>query len=112
MGSDKALLPWPPVANGVAFSGETFLSAAIRSLSSVTDQVVVVLGNNESELAPVVYVAGGSVVRNPAPENGQFSSLRVGVQAVLDLGRDAVMITLVDRPPVSAAVLVESEGGV
>ena len=106
MGSDKALLPWPPVAGGVPFSGETFLSAAIRSLSS-TDPVVVVVGNNERELAPVVYAAGGSLVRNPAPEGGQFSSLRVGLQSVLDLGRDAVMITLVDRPPVSAAALAK-----
>ena len=105
MGSDKALLPWPPVANRVPFSGETFLSAAIRSLSSATDQVVVVVGNNQTRLAPVVYAAGGSLVRNPAPENGQFSSLRVGLQEVLNLGRDAVMITLVDRPPVGAAVL-------
>ncbi len=106
MGSDKALLPWPPVAKGMPFSGETFLSAAIRSLSS-TDQVVVVVGNNEGELAPVVYAAGGSLVRNPEPEDGQFSSLRVGLQAVLELGRDAVMITLVDRPPASAAALAE-----
>jgi molybdenum cofactor cytidylyltransferase len=105
MGSDKALLPWPPVAGGVPFSGETFLSAAIRSLTAATDQVVVVVGANERELMPVVYAAGASLVRNPAPENGQFSSLRVGLQAVLDLGRDAVMITLVDRPPVGAAVL-------
>jgi molybdenum cofactor cytidylyltransferase len=105
MGSDKALLPWPPVANRVPFSGETFLSAAIRALSSATDQVVVVVGTNEPQLAPVVYAAGGSLVRNPAPENGQFSSLRVGLQEVLNLGRDAVMITLVDRPPVGAAVL-------
>ena len=104
MGSDKALLPWPPVAKGMPFSGETFLSAAIRSLSS-TDQVVVVVGNNERELAPVVYAAGGSLVRNPAPEGGQFSSLRVGLQAVMDLGRDAAMITLVDRPPASATAL-------
>src|SRR5713226_5979336 len=57
MGSDKALLPWPPVANRVPFSGETFLSAAIRSLSSATDQVVVVVGTNEPQLAPVVYAA-------------------------------------------------------
>ena len=106
MGSDKALLPWPPVAKGMPFSGETFLSAAIRSLSS-TDQVVVVVGNNERELAPVVYAAGGSLVRNPAPEGGQFSSLRVGLQAVMDLGRDAAMITLVDRPPASAAALAK-----
>jgi molybdenum cofactor cytidylyltransferase len=105
MGTDKALLPWPPVANGVPFSGETFVSAAIRSLSPVTDQVVVVVGENEPELAPVVYAAGGSVARNPAPEGGQFSSLRIGLQFVLDLGRDAAMITLVDRPPASSAVL-------
>ena len=112
MGSDKALLPWPPVAGGVPFSGETFLSAAIRSLSSATDQVVVVVGRNESGLAPVVYASGASLVRNPAPENGQFSSLRVGLQAVLDLGRDAVMITLVDRPPVGAGSAGRSAGGV
>lgn len=105
MGSDKALLPWPPVVTRVPFSGETFLSAAIRSLSSVTDQVVVVVGKNETLVAPVVYAAGGSLVRNPAPELGQFSSLRVGLQEVLNLGRDAVMITLVDRPPVGTAVL-------
>ena len=105
MGSDKALLPWPPVASGRPSSGDTFLSAAIRSLSSVTDQVVVVVGNNEPGLAPVVYGAGGSLVRNPAPERGQFSSLRVGLQEVLNLGRDAAMITLVDRPPASDEVL-------
>ncbi len=105
MGSDKALLPWPPATKDLATSGETFLSAAIRSLSSATDQVVVVVGNNQTQLAPVIYAAGGSLVRNPAPEGGQFSSLRVGLQAVLDLGRDAAMITLVDRPPVGTAVL-------
>jgi len=105
MGSDKALLPWPPVAGGVPFSGETFVSATIRALSSFTDQVVVVVGSNEPNLAPAVYAAGASLVRNPAPELGQFSSLRVGLQEVLNLGRDAAMITLVDRPPASAAAL-------
>jgi molybdenum cofactor cytidylyltransferase len=105
MGSDKALLPWPPVASGIPLSGETFVSAAIRALSSFTDQVVVVAGNNEPTLAPAVYAAGGSVVRNPAPELGQFSSLRVALREVLNLGRDAAMITLVDRPPATAATL-------
>ena len=105
MGSDKALLPWPPVASGVPSSGETFVSAAIRALGSFTDQVVVVVGSNEPNLAPAVYAAGASLVRNPAPELGQFSSLRVGLQEVLNLGRDAAMITLVDRPPAGAAAL-------
>ncbi len=105
MGSDKALLPWPPFATGVPFSGETFVSAAVRTLSAFTDQVVVVAGTNEPTIAPAVYAAGGSLVRNPAPELGQFSSLRVGLREVLSLGRDAAMITLVDRPPASAAAL-------
>ena len=93
MGSDKALLPWPPVSRDAPFSGETFLSAAIRSMSSATDQVVVVVGNNQSALAPVVYSAGGSLVRNPAPERGQFSSLQVGMHEVLNRGRDTAIIT-------------------
>jgi molybdenum cofactor cytidylyltransferase len=105
MGSDKALLSWPPVATGIPLSGETFVSAAIGALISFTDQVVVVVGNNEPTLAPVVYAAGASVVRNPAPELGQFSSLRVGLREVLNMGRDAAMITLVDRPPATAATL-------
>ena len=79
MGSDKALLPWPPVASGIPFSGATFVSGAVRALSPFTDQVVVVVGNNEAMVAPAVYSAGGSVVRNPTPELGQFSSLRVGM---------------------------------
>ena len=105
MGSDKALLPWPPVATGIPFSGETFVSATIRALSPFTDLVVVVAGNNELTLAPAVYAAGGSLVRNPAPELGQFSSLRVGLREVLNLGRDAAMIALVDRPPATASTL-------
>jgi molybdenum cofactor cytidylyltransferase len=105
MGSDKALLPWPPVGTGISISSETFVSAAIRALSSFTDQVVVVAGNNEPTLAPAVYTAGGSLIRNPSPELGQFSSLRVGLREVLNRGRDAAMITLVDRPPATAATL-------
>ncbi len=102
MGSDKALLPWPP---GNEAAGETFLSAAIRVLSGFTDFVVVVVGQNEPNLTPVVYACGGFLVRNPAPERGQFSSLQIGLHEVLNRGRDAAMITLVDRPPATAATL-------
>lgn len=102
MGSDKALLPWPPTAAGEIPAG-TFLSAAIRSLSLPTDLVIVVAGRNEAALAPVVYANGGVIVTNPDPSRGQFSSLRVGLQEVLNRGRDAAMVTLVDRPPVAGA---------
>ncbi len=105
MGRDKALLPWPPAAPGGETSNQTFLSAAIVALSPFTDMVLVVVGKNQSDLEPIVYANGAFLVRNPAPERGQFSSLQTGLQEILNRGRDAAMITLVDRPPVSAATL-------
>jgi len=104
MGRDKALLPWPPLSAGTP-SNETFLSSAIRSLSVATDFVVVVVGKNEAALAPIVYAQGASLIANPDPSRGQFSSLQVGLHEVLNQGRDAAMVTLVDRPPVSAATV-------
>jgi molybdenum cofactor cytidylyltransferase len=101
MGTDKALLPWPP---GAA-TGQTFLSGAIRALSLFSDMVIVIAGANEPNLIPIAYASGASVVRNPAPENGQFSSLKIGLQQALNYGRDAAMVTLVDRPPASLVTL-------
>lgn len=99
MGRDKALLPWPPSAPGMA-TAETFLSAAIRVFAPYVDMVLVVAGNNERAIAPVIYANGASLVVNPDPSRGQFSSLQTGLQEVLNRGRDAALITLVDRPPV------------
>ena len=105
MGTDKALLPWPPATPGLPPTGQTFLSAAIRALYPFSEKVVVVVGKNENNLAPVVYANGASLVRNPDPDRGQFSSLQVGLQEVLNEGRDAAMVTLVDRPPARVATL-------
>jgi molybdenum cofactor cytidylyltransferase len=106
MGTDKALLPWPPRSPGASTtSNQTFLSSAIAAFSPFVDMVIVVAGANEPVLAPVVYANGGELVRNPEPARGQFSSLRVGLHEVLNRGRDAAMITLVDRPPVGAETL-------
>jgi molybdenum cofactor cytidylyltransferase len=105
MGRDKALLPWPPLAQGQQTSKDTFLSAAICSLVLSTDFVLVVAGRNEASLAPVVYANGASIVVNPDPSRGQFSSLQVGLQEVLNRGRDTAIVTLVDRPPASRATV-------
>jgi molybdenum cofactor cytidylyltransferase len=101
MGKDKALLAWPPGST----SGQTFLSAAIQALAPFSDMVIVVAGKNEPNIAPIVYANGAVIARNPRPELGQFSSLQIGLQEVLNRGRDAAMVTLVDRPPVGAATL-------
>ena len=104
MGRDKALLPWP-LEGARTRTGETFLSAAIRILAPHVDLVLVVAGKNEAALAPIVYARGASLVVNPDPGRGQFSSLQTGLHEVLNRGRDAAMITLVDRPPVESATI-------
>jgi len=104
MGRDKALLPWPP-QTGEGVSSGTFLSAAINLFTPYVDVVLVVAGKNELNLTPIVYANGASLVINPEPERGQFSSLQTGLQEVLNRGRDAALITLVDRPPVKPATI-------
>jgi molybdenum cofactor cytidylyltransferase len=90
MGRDKALLPW---------RGGTFLSAAIRALQPVTELVIVVAGANVASLAPIADAHAAFLAVNHNPQQGQFSSLQVGLQDVLNRGRDAAIVTLVDRPP-------------
>ncbi len=101
MGRDKALLLWPPESA----HGGTFLSGAIKLFLPYVDVVLVVAGKNQANIAPVVYANGASLVINPDPERGQFSSLQAGLQEVRNRGRDAAMLTLVDRPPVNAATV-------
>jgi molybdenum cofactor cytidylyltransferase len=98
MGRDKSLLPW---------HGETFVAAAIDSLTMHTELVIVVAGRNANVIEPIVDAKGAFLVVNPAPERGQFSSLQVGLQEVLNHGRDAAMVTLVDRPPVRRETVIQ-----
>jgi molybdenum cofactor cytidylyltransferase len=100
MGRDKALLPWP-----AGSTSGTFLSGAIEVLAPTTEMVIVVAGANEPTLRGIVYARAGYLVVNPEPERGQFSSLRVGLQAVLDRGHDGAVVMLVDRPPVARATI-------
>ena len=96
MGRDKALLPW--------LDG-TFLSTAIRALQPLTDLVIVVAGANVADLEPVVNANAAFIVVNPNPERGQLSSLQTGLQEVLNRGRDAAIVTLVDRPAPGLATI-------
>src|SRR3954465_1026346 len=89
MGQDKALLPW---------QGGTFLSAAIDVLKPVTEMVIVGGGKNPNSLLPTIYQKGVFITENHHTERGQFSSLQVGLQEVLNRGRDTAIVALVDRP--------------
>jgi len=116
MGRDKALLPWPNeapqlVASRIAqresgvlaptavAAGETFLSSHIELLRPFTQMVIIVAGKNAAALAPIVHARGAFLVENREPERGQFSSLQAGLADVLNRGRDAAIVSLVDRPP-------------
>jgi CTP:molybdopterin cytidylyltransferase MocA len=100
MGRDKALLPWP-----AGSSTGTFLSRAMDVLGPTTDRLIVVAGANEASLRGTVFARAGYLVVNPDPARGQFSSLRLGLQAVLDSGNDGAVVVLVDRPPVKRATI-------
>jgi molybdenum cofactor cytidylyltransferase len=107
MGRDKALLPWPPLPSGEGASAytKTFLSAQVELLQRSTELVIVVAGANAERVSPLVYAAGAFLAVNPSAEAGQFSSLRVGIQEVLNRGRDAAVVALVDRPPARPATV-------
>jgi len=101
MGRDKALLPWPPLSS----SDQTLLSAAITALKPFAQTIIVVAGSNAVNLAPIAAACGAELIRNPAPERGQFSSIQTGLRAALDRACEASIITPVDCPPLSSASL-------
>jgi len=99
MGRDKALLPWPPVADGVP-AANSFLGATIDLLQQQSDLVLVVAGRNAPMLEGIADAHGAFLIVNPDPDRGQFSSVQVGLREVLNRGRDAAFLAPVDRPPV------------
>lgn len=65
------------------------------------DEVVVVLGHHAERIAEAVQDFPVTLVHNPAPDEGQVSSLRLGLQA-LSPRTDAVLVALADQPLIHA----------
>jgi len=65
------------------------------------DELVVVLGHHADAIEVAVRDFPVTIVRNPAPDDGQPSSVRIGLEALT--GKlDAVIIALADQPLINA----------
>lgn len=65
------------------------------------DEVVVVLGHHADAIEAVVSAFPVTLARNPSPDDGQASSVRIGLQALA--GKlDAVIVALADQPLINA----------
>ena len=87
MGTDKAMLPWPPPPSDATDPPRhTLLSAALLAFDPLTRLNVVVAGRNADAISITVGACGAYLVHNPSPDNGQFSSLQIGLRDLLDRG--------------------------
>lgn len=102
MGRSKATLP---------LDGDTFLTRIVRTLVAAgVEDVVIVVGHDADAIVESCahaedVVARARFVDNPHYEDGQFSSLLAGLQAVDRPGVAGVLLTLVDVPLVSQATV-------
>ena len=97
----------------IEIEGEPLLLRGLRILSEVgVDEVVVVMGHYQSDVAPLVTQAHSPFdddclveVTQPTADHSQADSLRLGV-AGLSLEVDAVMVLPVDMPALTREDLV------
>lgn len=61
------------------------------------NEVAVVLGHHADAIEASIRQLPITIVRNPAPDDGQISSVRIGLQA-LSARLDAVLVALADQP--------------
>jgi molybdenum cofactor cytidylyltransferase len=73
------------------------------------DEVAVVLGHHAEAVEAAVRTFPITLVRNPNPDDGQASSVRIGLQA-LSPKLDAVMVALADQPLIDAQDVVDLIG--
>ena len=66
------------------------------------DEVVVVTGHHVEAVEAAVQDFPVTLARNPSPDDGQASSVRIGL-AALSSRLDAVMVALADQPLVNAS---------
>ena len=77
------------------------LGALIDVLHADTEIVLIAAGDDAESLAPAVWARAGYLVQL-APGAGEADALRALLQDVLNRGRDAVLVTTLDGPALTA----------
>jgi len=83
--------------------GEPLIKQAVAPfVASCVDETVVIVGHKEAEVREALSDLDVTIVRNDDYEEGQSSSLRLGVEAARERGWDATVFGLGDMPFVTA----------
>lgn len=100
LGRPKQLLPW---------QGSTLLQHAVQTALTVTTRPVVVTGANDHLIAAALDPGQVKLVYNPNWQQGIASSIRCGLQALLNRtpGPDQVIFMVCDQPFVTAGLLLD-----
>ena len=92
MGRPKALLQW---------RGRPFIATVCDALRLVgVKEKIVVLGRAEREILAAWKPLGEKIAVNSRPEDGQLSSLRIGIEAAAK-DTEGFMVCLVDQPTIA-----------
>lgn len=94
---------------GLVHEGRTFLARVVGTLrdGGVTDVLVVSGHAHDDVLAALPHGDPARVLRNPDPDRGQLSSLKVALAELRARAArpDAALVALVDHPAVAAATV-------
>lgn len=100
LGRPKQLLPW---------HGRNLLQHAVQTALEITTQPVVVTGAHADQLVAAVDANQVQVVYNPEWEQGIASSIRCGLQALLNRtpAPEQVIFMVCDQPFVTSELLLD-----
>jgi len=93
---------------GLQIGGETLLERAVRSLrQGGCETIVAILPAGHAELVDLAARAGVTVLFNPAPLDGMFSSARIGLTHLLTEHANVAVIVIfpVDHPQIQVETI-------
>jgi molybdenum cofactor cytidylyltransferase len=86
------------------FDGVPLVRHAAETLSRVTDEVIVVVGNEHAQVRAALDGLAARIVENPSWAQGMATSLRCGLGAA-PASAECVLIALGDQPGIDAEVV-------